>query len=123
VQPGDKKVPSPSGPIAIVLAACGKARKTIQAPLADDLPAAPVPAVRLPTGIAIASSEPEAARAVHEVVVKYRGRLPEIIQQAGLPHDLPSWAVPHRRCRAVAEDYGEPGRAGRGTGAKFRSRG
>jgi len=76
----------------MVLAACGKARKTIQAPLAENLPAGPVPAVRLPTGVPIASSNPEAARAVHEVVVKYRGRLPEIIQQAGLPHDLPSRA-------------------------------
>ena len=92
VEPGDKKVPSPSGPVAIVLAACGKARKTIQVPLAENLPAGPVPAVRLPTGVAVASSNPEAARAVHEVVIKYRGRLPEIIQQAGLPHDLPSRA-------------------------------
>ena len=91
-EPGDKKLPSPSGPIATVLAACGKARKTIQAPLAENLPAGPVPAVRLATGIAIASSNPEAARAVHEVVVKYRGRMPEIVQQAGLPHDLPSRA-------------------------------
>ena len=31
-------------------------------------------------------------------------------------------AVPHRRCRAVAEDRGEPGRAGRGVGTHFRSR-
>jgi hypothetical protein len=92
VEAGDKKLPSPSGPIAIVLAACGKARKTLQAPLAENLPAGPVPAVRLPTGIPVASSNPEAARAVHEVVVKYRGRLPEIIQQAGLPHDLPGRA-------------------------------
>ncbi len=91
-EPGDKKLPSPSGPIAIVLAACGKARKTIQAPIAENLPAGPVPAVRLPTGIPVASSNPEAARAVHEVVVKYRARLPEIIQQAGLPHDLPGRA-------------------------------
>ena len=91
-QPGDKKLPSPSGPIAIVLAACGKARKTIQVPLAENLPTGPVPAVRLPTGIPVPSSNPEAARAVHEVVVKYRGRLPEIIEQAGLPHDLPARA-------------------------------
>jgi hypothetical protein len=89
---GDKKLPSPTGPVAIVLAACGKARKTIQAPLAENVPAGPVPAVRLPSGVAIPSSNPEAARAVHEVVVKYRGRLPEIIQQAGLPHDLPGRA-------------------------------
>jgi hypothetical protein len=92
VEPGDKKLPSPSGPVAIVLAACGKARKTIQAPIAENLSAGPVPAVRLPTGIAVASSNPEAARAVHEVAVRYRGRLPEIIRQAGLPHDLPSAA-------------------------------
>ncbi|MFZ0312181.1 MAG: hypothetical protein WAL85_05695 [Candidatus Korobacteraceae bacterium] len=89
---GDKKLPSPSGPIAIVLAACGKARKTIQAPLPENLPTGPVPAVRLPTGIAVASSNPEAARAVHDVVLKYRARLPEILQQAALPHDLPGRA-------------------------------
>jgi hypothetical protein len=56
VEPGNKKLPPPTGPVATVLAACGKARKTIQAQLAGKLDPSPVPAVRLPIGIALASS-------------------------------------------------------------------
>jgi hypothetical protein len=89
VDSGNKKLPSPTGPVATVLAACGKARKTVQAPLAGKLEPGPVPAVRLPIGVALASPNPVAARAAHEVVMKYRERLPEIVQWAQLPHDLP----------------------------------
>ncbi|MDR3746569.1 MAG: hypothetical protein P4M04_00170 [Acidobacteriota bacterium] len=89
VQPGDKKLPSPSGPVAKVFAACGKAKKTVQAPLAGELGPGPVPAVRLPTGTNIASANPELAVAVKAIAVKYRDRLPEIVKQVGLPHDLP----------------------------------
>ncbi len=86
---GNKKLPPPPGPVAAVLAACGKARKTIQAPLAGTVGPDPVPGVRLPTGTAIASANPEIARAVQQVVVSYRERLPEIIERAAMPHDLP----------------------------------
>ena len=86
--PGDTKLPAPSAPIAAVLAACGKARKTVQAPLADNF-TAPVPAVRLPTGTAIASANPEAAIAVKAIAVKYRDRLPQIVNELAWPHDLP----------------------------------
>jgi hypothetical protein len=89
VEPGNKKLPSPAGPVATVLTACGKARKTVQAPLAGKLEPGAVPAVRLPIGVALASPNPEAARAVHDIVVKYRERLPEVVQRAHLPHDLP----------------------------------
>jgi hypothetical protein len=83
-----KKLPPVPDGVATVLAACGKARKTVQAPLADKLES-PVPAVRLPTGTAIASANPEVARAVHEVVFRYRQQLPEVIDRARMPHDLP----------------------------------
>jgi hypothetical protein len=92
VEPGAKKLPSPSGPLATVLAACGKARKTIQAPYPGQLGPGPVPAVRLPTGWNSPSVNPELAIAVKAIAVKYRDRLPEIVKQAGLPHDLPGHA-------------------------------
>jgi hypothetical protein len=92
VEPGDKKLPLPSGPLATVLAACGKARKTIQAPYPGQLGPGPVPAVRLPTGWNSPSVNPELAIAVKAIAVKYRDRLPEIVKQVGLPHDLPGHA-------------------------------
>jgi len=88
--PGGKKLPAPAGPVAAVLAACGKIRRTVQAPLAgDSQPAGPVPLVRMPQGALIPSANPEAAQAVHKVVLDYRARMPEIVQRAALPHDLP----------------------------------
>lgn len=90
VEAGAKKLPAPTGAIATVLAACGKARKTIQAPLPDDLGTAPVPAVRLPSGMMVPSANPELAVAVKAINVKYRDRMPEIVKEARLPHDLPS---------------------------------
>src|SRR5215472_11399020 len=71
--PDDKKLPPPAAPIASVFAACGKVRRIVQAPLADNF-TAPVPAVRLPTGTAIASANPEVAIAVKAIAVKYRDR-------------------------------------------------
>jgi len=90
-EPGDKKLPSPPGPLATVLAACGKAKKTIQAPLAENLGTGPVPAVRLPGGMAIPSANPEVLHAVKAISVKYRDAMPEVAR-ARLPHDLPSTA-------------------------------
>ncbi len=89
VEAGAKKLPAPTGPIATVLAACGKAKKTIQAPLPENLGTGPVPAVRLPSGLAVPSANPELAIAVKAIAVKYRDRLAEIVKEAGLPHDLP----------------------------------
>lgn len=88
-QPGEKKLPPHPPAVATVLAACGKARKTVQAPIAEKVEAGPVPAVRIPTGSVIASADPEKAKAVHEVVLRYRQQIPEIVERAGLPHDLP----------------------------------
>ncbi len=84
-----KKLPAPPPAIATVLAACGKARKTVQAPIAEKLePGQAVPGVRLPIGTMVPSADPEKAKAVHEVVLRYRQQLPEIVSRAGLPHDL-----------------------------------
>ena len=88
-EPGQKKLPLPPAPIAAILAACGKARKTVQVPLPDKLEPGPVPALRAPTGVLTASVDPEKAKAVQEVVMRYRQQLAEIVTRAGLPHDLP----------------------------------
>src|SRR5579862_2969263 len=84
-----RKLPPPPDSVAAVLAACGKAKKTMQAPLPGEMPAGPVPGVRLPGGHMIASANPEAARAVHAIAVDYRARMSEIVARAGLPHELP----------------------------------
>lgn len=89
VEPGAKKLPDPSGPLAVVLAACGKARKTVQAPLPRAIGPGPVPGVRLPGGIPIPSANPEAVIAVKAIAVKYRDSLAEIVARSALPHDLP----------------------------------
>jgi hypothetical protein len=96
-EPTSKKLPSPPGPVASVLAALGKVRRAVQAPLwsatgeaaAPGHAHAPVPGVRTPTGAMIASANPEAARAVQAITADYRARLPEIVEQAALPHLLP----------------------------------
>lgn len=90
VEAGAKKLPEPSGPLATVLAACGKARKTVQAPLPDTTGPGPVPAVRLPSGVAIPSANPEAVVAVKAITNKYRDSMAEIVARANLPHDLPA---------------------------------
>jgi len=87
--PAGKKLPPLPGAVASVFAACGKARRTVQAPLADAPVTTPVPGVRLPTGIPIASANPEAARAVYPIVQDYRARMMDIVVRAALPHDLP----------------------------------
>jgi hypothetical protein len=94
--PANKKLPPPSPAVAVVLAACGKARRTIQAPLAaKDTAFAPV---RLPTGAAIPSVNPDVVRTVTGIVAEYRGRLREVVERAALPHDLPppgeAWSTP-----------------------------
>jgi hypothetical protein len=89
VELGAKKLPDPSGPLATVLGGCGKARKTVQAPLPERLGPGPVPGVRLPTGIVMPSAKPEVAVAVKAISVKYRDSMAEIVARANLPHDLP----------------------------------
>jgi hypothetical protein len=78
--PAAKKLPPPPAPVAAVFAACGKARKTIQVPVAI-APVTPQPDAGARAG---ASATGEAIRAV---VRSYRAKLPELIER--LPHDVP----------------------------------
>ena len=90
VEAGSKKLPSPSHAVATVLTACGRAKKTVQVPLPENLGAGPVPAVLLPSGVPVPSASPQLATAVKAIAVKYRDRIGEIVTEARLPHDLPS---------------------------------
>lgn len=86
-----KKLPSPPAAVAAVLTQCGKARRTVQAPLlsaTSDAVKGPIPGVRTPLGTMIASANPEAALAVQSITANYRARLYEIIERAALPHLL-----------------------------------
>jgi hypothetical protein len=76
-EPSAGKLPPLPAPVAAVLAACGKVKRAVQAPVPGEAEAAP------------AGANPEAARAVQQVVADYRARMPEIVQRAALPHDLP----------------------------------
>jgi hypothetical protein len=96
---GSMKLPSPAGAVAAVLAACGKTKRTVQAPLAGEAPSAPVPLVRLQAGVSMASANPAAADAVRAIVADYRARMKDIVDRAGLPHDLPSDAEALRDAR------------------------
>ncbi len=91
--PASKKLPSPPAAVTAVLAECGKARRTVQAPLLNvtgEAAAGPAPGVRMPMGGVIASANPEAARAVQAITAEYRARLQEIVERAAMPHLLPS---------------------------------
>jgi hypothetical protein len=78
--PSARKLPPLPETIAAVLAACGKVKKTIQAPLIA------VPAAKRPS---IDSVSPEKAAAIRAVVHDYKTRISEILDGANLPHDLP----------------------------------
>jgi len=78
--PAAKKLPQPPASVAGVLAACGKVKRTIQAPLVIG-PAAARPSLD--------SASPEIAQAIRSIVQDYRARMSEIVDRAGLPHDLP----------------------------------
>ena len=91
--PASKKLPSPPTAVTAVLTQCGKARRTVHAPLlsaTSEAAVGPVPGVRMPTGQMVASANPEAARAVQAITADYRARLQEIVERAALPHLLPA---------------------------------
>jgi hypothetical protein len=79
--PTSKKLPTPPESVAAVLAACGKVNTTTQIPIHDMMRSEQGPAV----GVV-----PEVARAVAAVQIDFRNRLAEVVDRAGLPHDLPS---------------------------------
>jgi hypothetical protein len=78
--PNARKLPALPESIAAVLAACGKVKKTIQAPLAVGA-AAPRPSLD--------TASPEKAAAIRAIVNDYRTRTSEMLDRANLPHDLP----------------------------------
>lgn len=92
--PASKKLPSAPPKVAAVLAALGKAKRTVQVPLGTTTGEAaapgPVPGVRMPLGVMLASAKPDAARAVQAITADYRARLAEIVERAALPHVLPA---------------------------------
>jgi hypothetical protein len=88
-EPSARKLPPLPEPVAAVLAACGKVKRTVQAPVPDEDAAAQAIPVRLPLGTLVASANPAAAQAVKPVVANYRARIKEIVERAALPHDLP----------------------------------
>ena len=78
--PSSKKLPPFPEPIAKVVAACGKARRTVQAPVI-----APIPEGQT-------APDPAVAEAVRNVVREYREKMAEIVDRAAQPHDLPGFA-------------------------------
>jgi len=84
--PASKKLPPPPESVAMILAACGKAKSTMQVPLGEAASEQPAPERTAP--------DPEAARAVAAVVRDYRTRLAEVVQRAALPHQLPPLIQP-----------------------------
>jgi hypothetical protein len=75
-EPSAKKLPAPAEPVAAVFAACGKVKKTVQVPLPIGPAPPPSPGAALP-------------EAIRAVVHEYRARMTELVDRAGMPHDLP----------------------------------
>jgi hypothetical protein len=78
--PSAKKLPKPPDAIMTLLAACGKVKKTIQMPI----PTSAGPWVR-----SFDEAAPEVAPKIRALVQDYRARILEVVDRAGLPHDLP----------------------------------
>jgi hypothetical protein len=88
-EPSAKKLPPLPDSLTRIFGACGKVKRTVQAPAAGAAEAAAAIPVRLPGGALAASADPAAAQAVKPVVADYRARMKEIIERAAPPHDLP----------------------------------
>jgi hypothetical protein len=76
-QEADKKLPPNPQPVEALIKACGKVRQTQQVP------------IRAPGGGTIAAIPPANAEAVKAIVADCRARMNEIVDRAGLPHNLP----------------------------------
>jgi hypothetical protein len=78
---GDKKLPPNPEPVDAVIKACGKVRRTDQVHLLA------------PDGRTIVGSiSPANVEAVNAIAADYRERIKEIVELAGLPHNLPQAA-------------------------------
>ena len=73
----DKRPPPNPEPVDAVIKACGKVRRTEQVP------------ILAPGGGTVPSIPPANAQTVKAIVADYRVRLKEVVERAGLPHDLP----------------------------------
>jgi hypothetical protein len=76
-QEGDKKLPPNPEPVAAVIKAFGKIKRTEQVP------------IRAPGGDRVPSIPPANAEAVKTIVADYRARMSEFVVEAALPHNLP----------------------------------
>jgi hypothetical protein len=75
---GDKKLPPNPSAVDAVIKACGKVRRTDQVH------------ILAPDGRTIVGSIPPAkVEAVNAIVADYRARMKEVVELAGLPHNLP----------------------------------
>jgi hypothetical protein len=74
---GDKKLPPNPEPVDAVIKACGKVRRTEQVP------------ILAPGGGIVGSIPPANAEAVKTIAADYRTHIQEVVERAGLPHNLP----------------------------------
>jgi hypothetical protein len=74
---GDKTLPPNPEPVDAVMKACGKVRRTEQVP------------IRAPGGGLVGAIPAENAAAVKAIVADYRARIHQIVERAGMPHNLP----------------------------------
>jgi hypothetical protein len=93
---GDKKLPPNPEPVDAVIKACGKVRRTEQVP------------IRAPGGGIIGSIPPANADAVKVIVTDYRARIKEVVERAGLPHNLPPGAEIRLENRGVVAGPRKP---------------
>ncbi len=73
----DRKLPPNPEPVSRLIKALGKIKRTDQVP------------IRAPGGGIVGSVPPEKVEAVKAIVADYRGRIPELVERATMPHDLP----------------------------------
>ncbi len=77
VEQDDKKLPPNPEPVDHLIKAFGRIKRTDQVP------------IRKPEGGIVGCIPAENVEAVKAIVANYHGRIPELVERAGLPHDLP----------------------------------
>lgn len=75
-----KKLPAVPAMVAQIFAACGKAKSTTQVPLIPGMPTKPE----------VDPAATKTANDLRALMQDYKARIAEIVERAGLPHDLPS---------------------------------
>jgi hypothetical protein len=95
--PSSKKLPALPEAIASVYSACGKVKKTIQAPLVIG------PVAQRPS---LDTASPQIAQAIRAMVQDYRTRMSEVLDLANPPHDLPPNPEAYADAAALAATAG-----------------